>query len=148
MRISVKTISSAAVVTLCLLSPAHAAEERYISIRNTDTVWVPGNICAYHFTLDNGGNGEGFGPLTLSLRLKNKSGKTLATGKMDVDAFGDSDATRTQSAMLEQECVDDVSNVEIIKATELRNGKPVNLALSVFDPQYYQPLKISVAGKP
>lgn len=35
-----KSVISAATLSLCLLTPAHAEEQRYISIRNTDTVWV------------------------------------------------------------------------------------------------------------
>lgn len=111
-----------------------------------DMVWVPGNVCVYQFRLDNGGSGEGFGPLTLSLRLKDKSGNTLAMGNMEVAAFGDSDATRDQEASLENECVENVSSVEIMKATEEHNGYQVDLPLSIFDPQYYQPLPVSVAG--
>lgn len=42
---------------------------------------APGNICAYQFRLDNGGNGEGFGPLTITLQLKDKYGQTLVTRK-------------------------------------------------------------------
>jgi hypothetical protein len=133
-------------MTLSLLAPVHAEEQRYISIRNTDMVWVPGNICVYKFRLDNGGNGEAFGPLTLSLRLKDKGGNTLAVGEMAVAAFGDSDATRSQEAYLENECVENVSAVEIMKATEESDGYKTNLPLSVFDPQYYRPLPVSVAG--
>ncbi len=47
-------------------APLRAQDQRYISIRNTDTIWLPGNICAYQFRLDNGGNDEGFGPLTMN----------------------------------------------------------------------------------
>ncbi|EAA4684035.1 hypothetical protein I4T90_001803 [Salmonella enterica subsp. enterica serovar Panama] len=140
-----KGIISAA-LSLGLLASAQADEQRYISIRNTDTVWVPGNVCVYQFRLDNGGSGEGFGPLTLSLRLKDKAGNTLAMGNMDVAAFGDSDATRAQEASLEKECVENASSVEIMKATEARNGYQIDLPLSVFDPQYYRPLAVSVAG--
>ncbi|WP_288473893.1 IrmA family protein [uncultured Pantoea sp.] len=131
---------------LCYSSYAYAHEQRYISVRNTDTVWTPGNICVYQFRLDNGGSGVSFGPLSVSLRLKDKAGNTLATGSMDVAPFGDSDATRFQDAFLEHKCVENVSAVEIIKAAEERNGHQVRLPLSVFDPQYYQPLLISVAG--
>ncbi|CAQ86047.1 conserved hypothetical protein [Photorhabdus asymbiotica] len=88
----------------------------------------------------------GFGPLSISLRLKDKAGNTLATGTMHVAPFGDSDATRSQEAFLEHECVENVSAVEIMKASEERNGHQVKLPLSVFDPQYYQPLSVSVAG--
>ena len=72
MNKKLKGMTSVAVLTLSLLAQAQANEQRYISIRNTDTVWVPGNVCVYQFRLDNGGSGEGFGPLTLSLRLKDK----------------------------------------------------------------------------
>ncbi|UAN45244.1 hypothetical protein KGP17_23130 [Serratia sp. JSRIV001] len=146
MNKKLKGMTSVTVLTLSLLAQAQANEQRYISIRNTDTVWVPGNVCVYQFRLDNGGSGEGFGPLTLSLRLKDKSGNTLAMGNMEVAAFGDSDTTRSQEASLENECVENVSSVEVMKATEERNGYQVDLPLSIFDPQYYQPLPVSVAG--
>ncbi|MBS9018156.1 hypothetical protein KEQ49_22440 [Escherichia coli] len=141
-----KGVISAFALSLCLLSPAQAEEQRYISIRNTDMVWVPGNVCVWQFRLDNGGSGEGFGPLTLSLRLKDKGGNTLAMGNMTVAAFGDSNATRSQEASLENECVENVSSVEIMKATEERNGYQIDLPLSVFDPQYYRPLQVTVVG--
>ncbi|HHN6583361.1 TPA: IrmA family protein [Escherichia coli] len=141
-----KGVLSVCALSLCLLSPAQAEEQRYISIRNTDMVWVPGNICVWQFRLDNGGSGEGFGPLTLSLRLKDKGGNTLAMGNMAVAAFGDSDATRTQEASLEHECVENVSSIEIMNATEASDGYQTDLPLSVFDPQYYRPLPVSVAG--
>lgn len=142
----VKALPVIAGLMLCHLSSAYADEQRYISIRNTDTMWTPGNICVYQFRLDNGGSGVGFGQLAVSLRLKDKAGNTLATGTMDVAPFGDSDATRSQEVFLEHECVENVNAVEIMKATEERNGHQVRLPLSVFDPQYYQPLPISVAG--
>ncbi|MCW6556539.1 IrmA family protein [Yersinia ruckeri] len=146
MNKKLKGMTSVAILTLSLLAQAQANEQRYISIRNTDTMWTPGNICVYQFRLDNGGSGVGFGQLAVSLRLKDKAGNTLATGTMDVAPFGDSDATRSQEAFLEHECVENVNAVEIMKATEERNGHQVRLPLSVFDPQYYQPLPISVAG--
>ncbi|EAO8810543.1 TPA: hypothetical protein P5Y11_003111 [Salmonella enterica] len=141
-----KGIISVFALSLCLLSQAQAEEQRYISIRNTDMVWVPGNVCVWQFRLDNGGSGEGFGPLTLSLRLKDKGGNTLAMGNMAVAAFGDSDAIRSQEASLENECVENVNSVEIMKATEERNGYQFDLPLSVFDPQYYRPVQVTVVG--
>ena len=105
------------------------------------------NICAYQFRLDNGGNDEGFGPLTITLQLKDKYGQTLVTRKMETEAFGDSNATRTTDAFLETECVENVATTEIIKATEESNGHRVSLPLSVFNPQDYHPLLITVSGK-
>ena len=104
-----KALPFIADLTWCYLQPAQADEKRYISIRNTDTVWTPGNICVYQFRLDNGGSGTSFGQLNVSLHLKDKAGKTLAQGVMEVAPFGESDATRSQDAFLEHECVEGVS---------------------------------------
>ncbi|CAM7017543.1 TPA: hypothetical protein RVT87_004429 [Escherichia coli] len=120
---------TAFILGLTWSAPLRAQDQRYISIRNTDTIWLPGNICAYQFRLDNGGNDEGFGPLTITLQLKDKYGQTLVTRKM------------------ETECVENVATTEIIKATEESNGHHVSLPLSVFDPQDYHPLLITVSGK-
>ncbi len=90
---------TAFILGLTWSAPLRAQDQRYISIRNTDTIWLPGNICAYQFRLDNGGNDEGFGPLTITLQLKDKYGQTLVTRKMETEAFGDSNATRTTDAL-------------------------------------------------
>ena len=100
---------TAFILGLTWSAPLRAQDQRYISIRNTDTIWLPGNICAYQFRLDNGGNDEGFGPLTITLQLKDKYGQTLVTRKMETEAFGDSNATRTTDAFLETECVENVA---------------------------------------
>ncbi len=60
-------------------------------------------------------------PLTITLQLKDKYGQTLVTRKMETEAFGDSNATRTTDAFLETECVENVATTEIIKATEESN---------------------------
>ena len=77
---------TAFILGLTWSAPLRAQDQRYISIRNTDTIWLPGNICAYQFRLDNGGNYEGFGPLTITLQLKDKYGQTLVTRKMETEA--------------------------------------------------------------
>lgn len=53
-----KGVISVFALSLCLLSPAQAEEQRYISIRNTDMVWVPGNVCVWQFRLDNHPSGD------------------------------------------------------------------------------------------
>ncbi len=78
---------TAFILGLTWSAPLRAQDQRYISIRNTDTIWLPGNICAYQFRLDNGGNDEGFGPLTITLQLKDKYGQTLVTRKMETEAI-------------------------------------------------------------
>lgn len=126
---------------------SQANESRYISIRNTDSVWIPGNVCALQFRLDNGGSGEGFKHLEITLRLKDSAGKVLSEGVMSVEPFGDSDATRSQNGFMESECQETATQVDVVAATEEVDGLKQPLALSVFDPQYYKPLSVSVHGK-
>lgn len=126
------------------ISSVYAEEQRYISIRNTDSVWVPGGVCSLQFRLDNGGSGQGFNKLAVTMRVKDNKGDILEEGVMDVEPFGDSDATRSQNAYLETTCNDDASSIEVVKATEMINGKEFSLPSSVFDTQYYKPLTVTV----
>lgn len=139
-----KTLPAIVVLMLCYPSSAYADEQRYISIRNTDTVWTPGNICVYQFRLDNGGSGVGLAAVCFA-GAERQGGQHVGDGNNGRSPFGDSDATRSQEAFLEHECVENVSAIEIMTATEERNGHQARLPLSVFDPQYYQPLSVSVA---
>ena len=136
-------------VSLCLGMSWHSAsfaeEQRYISIRNTDSVWIQG-VCSLVFRLDNGGVGE-FSHLSVTIQLNDKTGHTLSEGTLNVPPFGDSDATRSVDAATEFDCeaVEKTSTIRIVKASEIRgNNAMVTLPLSTFDPQYYQPLKITV----
>ncbi len=52
-----------------------------------------------------------------------------------------------QTHFLETRIVENVATTEIIKATEESNGHRVSLPLSVFNPQDYHPLLITVSGK-
>lgn len=127
-------IITGVILGLTWSAPLRAQDQRYIGIRNTDTIWLPGNICAYQFRLDNGGNGEGFGPHHHSATQR-QIWSDAGDQKMETEAFGDSNATRTTDAFLETECVENVATTEIIKATEESNGHRVSLPLSVFDPR-------------
>ncbi|MCA1178737.1 MULTISPECIES: IrmA family protein [unclassified Pantoea] len=123
-----------------------AEEHRYISIRNTDSVWVQG-VCSLVFRLDNGGAGE-FGPLEVNIELNDKTGNVLEKGTLNVAPFGDSDATRSIDAATEFDCeaVEKASNIRIVEVTEVRgNSTKVALPVTTFDPQYYKPLKISIS---
>lgn len=131
-------------LSLTSIAAAFAEDQRYIIIRNTDSVWVPGGICALQFRLGNGGGAQGFNKLAVTMRVKDKQGNILEEGVMDVEPFGDSDATRSQHAFLETSCNDEASSIEIVNATEETDGKEINLPLSTFDPQYYQPLAVSI----
>lgn len=125
---------TAFILGLTWSAPLRAQDQRYISIRNTDTIWLPGNICAYQFRLDNGGNDEGFGPHHHSATQR-QIWSDAGDQKNGNGSFGDSNATRTTDAFLETECVENVATTEIIKATEESNGHRVSLPLSVFNPR-------------
>lgn len=137
---------TAFILGLTWSAPLRAQDQRYISIRNTDTIWLPGNICAYQFRLDNGGNDEGFGPLTITLQLKDKYGQTLVTRKWKRKPLVTVMPREPQTHFWKRS-VENVATTEIIKATEESNGHRVSLPLSVFDPQDYHPLLITVSGK-
>nr|QMV82415.1 hypothetical protein [Klebsiella pneumoniae] len=98
------------------------------------------------FRLDNGGDGT-FNNLTVSLQLTDKSGAVLEKGTLDVQPFGDSSATRSTLSATEFSCdaVENTANIVITDVEETSSDGSVHaLPLSMFDPQYYQPLKMSV----
>lgn len=138
---------SALVVCVSVIGSANSAgnDHRYISIRNTDSSWVQG-VCSFVFRLDNGGEGI-FNDLTIGLQLTDKSGAVLEKGTLNVQAFGDSEATRSTLSATEFSC-DAVENTSEIGITDIEETSPDGsvhtLPLSIFDPQYYQPLKMSV----
>ena len=151
-----KTLCSLLLAVLCggMVGPAVSAENdhRYISIRNTDSSWVQG-VCSLVFRLDNGGdtgfvgNFHTFNNLTVSLQLTDKSGAVLEKGTLDVQPFGDSSATRSTLSATEFSCdaVENTANIVITHVEETSSDGSVHaLPLSMFDPQYYQPLKMSV----
>ncbi|EOU89361.1 hypothetical protein WG5_03825 [Escherichia coli KTE37] len=138
---------TAFILGLTWSAPLRAQDQRYISIRNTDTIWLPGNICAYQFRLDNGGNDEGFGPLTITLQLKDKYGQTLVTRKMETEAFGDSNATRTTDAFLETECVENVATTEIKSDSRKNHGYCVCPVFSFHSPEHSHTLEFRFPGK-
>ena len=129
------------------INPVMSAENesRHINIRNTDSGWIQG-VCSLVFGLDNGGNGA-FNDLSITLQLTDKSDATLETGALQVQAFGDSDANRSINAATEFSCdaVENTASIIITKVDEAsQDGSWHALPLSVFAPQYYQPLNISV----
>ncbi|WP_369758285.1 IrmA family protein [Pantoea sp. AS-PWVM4] len=142
---SSRLLLAAVLLGLGWQSTSLAETQRYISIRNTDNVWIQG-VCSLVFRLDNGGAGE-FNALALTIQLKDKTGHPLGEGTLNVPPFGDSDATRSVDTATEFDCeaVQNADSVSITQAEELLgNNTKKSLPLSTFDPQYYQPLKISI----
>lgn len=148
MKRTVKLLLASLFLGLGWHSASLAEEQRYISIRNTDSMWIQG-MYSLVFRLDNGGAGE-FGHLSVTIQLNDKTGHPLSEGTLDVPPFGDSDATRSVETATEFECdaVEKASTISIVEASEIHsNNTLVNLSLSTFDPQYYQPLKIKVSQR-
>lgn len=146
MKRTVKCLLAGLFLGLGWHSASYAEEPRYISIRNTDNVWIQG-VCSLVFRLDNGGAGE-FNTLSIIIELKDEAGNSLSEGTLNVAPFGDSDATRSADAATEFDCdaVERASTISIVGASEIRgNNTEVKLPLSTFDPQYYQPLKLKVS---
>ncbi|CNE96451.1 IrmA family protein [Yersinia kristensenii] len=148
MKQTVKLLLASLLLGLGWHSASLAEEQRYISIRNTDSLWTQG-VCFLVFRLDNGGVGE-FSNLSVTIQLNDKRGRSLSEGTLDVPPFGDSDATRSVDTTTEFNCeaLENASTISIIAASEISgNNTRVNLPLSTFDPQYYQPLKIKVSQR-
>lgn len=142
-----KTILAVVATGLLWTTLGTAEEQRYISIRNTGSSWAQG-MCFLQFNLDNGGMGE-FANLYITLQLTDKQGKALIEGTLKVPPFGDSSATRSVNAILEADCdaVENADSIAIIQASEDNGNNVVSrLPVSTFNPQYYQPLKITVGG--
>lgn len=140
-RLSVLAVCASAMGTVISAENDH----RYISIRNTDSGWIQG-VCSLVFRLDNGGAGE-FNNLTVGLQLTDKSGAVLEKGTLHVEPFGDSDATRSTVSATEFSCdaVENTADIVIIDVQETSpDGTEHALPLTIFEPQYYQPLKMSV----
>ncbi|CNG74406.1 Uncharacterised protein [Yersinia intermedia] len=133
-------------------SASFADEHRYISIRNTDSVWTLGE-CSLVFRPGNGGVGE-FSNLSVTIQLKDKAGQTLSEGTLDMPPFGDSDATRAVDTATEFDCevVDKARTINIVEASEISgNNTIVKLTLSATEdkgqpPRIVRYLKVTMAA--
>lgn len=118
-----------------LLSPlALADNQRYVSITHTEARSLNSGICTYNFTLDNGG-GTQFSDLELTLKTTDMFGRLIGYEKLAVNAFGDSNATRSTVAHLELKCGEDgpvIHEFEVVNAIENKGGNKIELPLSIF----------------
>lgn len=90
--------------SLLFMVPASALE-----IWHSNTVWANQGMCSATFMLDSGMSEVG--PLEIGVELVNAQGVVVAIDTLNVDAFGDSEATRYQTTFLEDEaaCEDDLT---------------------------------------
>ena len=96
--------AGAMLASLLFMAPASALE-----IWHSNTVWANQGMCSATFTLDSGMSEVG--PLEIGVELVNAQGVVVAIDTLNVDAFGDSEATRYQTTFLEGEavCEDDLT---------------------------------------
>lgn len=128
---------------------ASATENRYASITHIQESFATQGYCSYEFSLDNGGShmsldNAGFGPLEITLQMKDKKGSVIGNEVLEVEPFGDIGASRSITASLAILC-DDIGEFKVIKAVEDKNGRKVQLPLSIFEPMNPELAKMSVS---
>ena len=126
---------------------ASATEDRYASITHTKESFLNQG---YEFSLDNGGShmsldNAGFGALEMTLQMKDKKGSVIGNEVLEVEPFGDMGANRSITASLEVLC-NDIGEFKVIKVVEDKNGRKVQLPLSIFEPMNPELAKMSVSG--
>lgn len=139
-----KVSAFTALITLATIGNVHAIE-----IWHTDTVWAGQGACSAQFTLDNGGAfGEPVGKLEISVDVLDKSGKVQQKDTLNVEPFGDSDATRYQTALLEGEnyCDSDLT-INITKVVETVGSEKKILPVAEFTTREFKPYTVLVDGK-
>ncbi|PWC18959.1 IrmA family protein [Brenneria corticis] len=139
-----KVSAFTALITLATIGNVHAIE-----IWHTDTVWAGQGVCSAQFTLDNGGAfGEPVGKLEISVDVLDKSGKVQQKDTLNVEPFGDSDATRYQTALLEGEnyCESDLT-INITKVAEIVGSEKKILPVTEFTTREFKPYTVLVDGK-
>ena len=123
---------------LTLAAAPALAEEPSFTIRNTDVGFAGQGVCTFVFTLqalsvvDN--------PVEIEVDFL-ENGEKVGNSVIAVEPFGQSRANQTQTAIAEYGCFD-VSQIRIVRAWEIVNGKRLKMPLSHVHPDYYRPLEI------
>lgn len=121
---------------LLFMAPASALE-----IWHSNTVWANQGMCSVTFTLDSGMSEVG--PLEIGVELVNAQGVVVAIDTLNVDAFGDSEATRYQKTYLEGEavCEDDL-NVRFTSLVTVSGQMKKTLPLSELHIRTFKPFTL------
>ncbi|GHA00212.1 hypothetical protein GCM10007162_15590 [Ignatzschineria ureiclastica] len=125
------------IATLTLLassmSLAFGQTERSARIMPITSDYIGQGYCSYLFKVDNGGSGSEFKNLKLSLNAKDMFGQIIDQQKLEIEGFGDSNATSTTFGLLETECIDALHEFEIVDAQERQpDGRWLQLPLYLF----------------
>lgn len=121
---------------------------RGASITHTGEYYINRGYCSYTFLLDNGNMGGAFEDLEILLNHRDIFGRSIGQSTLSVEAFGDSNATRRQSASLEIPCeeMEGHHEFEVIKVFEMIGGKRHELPLHLFQGENPQLAQVSVAA--
>lgn len=125
-------------VSACLLfaAPSHAIE-----IWHSNTVWANQGMCSATFMLD--GGMESVGSLEIGFDLVDAKNNLVAHDALQVEPFGDSDATRYQTAFAEGEHYCESNLTLRLTSLALVNGKTKQpLPLSLLTPRAFIPFPI------
>lgn len=127
-----KTLCAVLLISLGAIV-ALADNQRYADINHTAVNYVNHGICSYAFTIDNGGGDSEFSDMEITIKALDTFGSLIGYETIPVDAFGDSNATRSTESYLEIECPEQsIHEFEVVGAVEILGGKKVELPLSIF----------------
>lgn len=133
-----KTKLIAPVLLACLVTAAPASA---LEIWHSNTVWANQGMCSATFMLDSGM--EETGPLEIGVELVNAKGVVIASDTLNVDAFGDAEATRYQTTFLEGEavCEDDLT-VRFTSLARVSGQQKQPLPLSDLQIRDFKPFRL------
>lgn len=142
-------ISCAVLLVSLTGSFAYADNQRYADIHHTESHYVNRGMCVYNFTLDNGGGASTFSDIEITMKALDTFGRLITYGTMSVNAFGDSNATRSTISHLEMECPDqEIHEFEVVGAVELLDGRKVELPMNIFHAKNPQLARVSIQTAP
>ena len=115
-------LSALPFIIATLATPVHAIE-----FWNSNKVWAGQGQCSAVFTFDSGAMSP-IKNLQVAVSALDKSGKKVGGGILQVNSFGDSNATRYAEAFLEGEaiCAESLT-ILVTKATATIDNKRVDL---------------------
>lgn len=132
-----------------ITSTALAESQRYMNISHIDSNYTsPGN-CAYLFKANVGTIPASFNELELSLRANDLFGQSISQHLLTLEAFGESEATRTTYALLETSCIDGLQEFEVTQIREKqKSGKQLELPLYLLSAQNPKLARMKVQPTP
>ena len=134
---------TAFILGLTWSAPLRAQDQRYISIRNTDTIWLRE---IFEATSSGWKRWQKDRPLTILCNSKDKYGQTLVTRKWKRKPLV-TVMPREPQTHFKRSAWKMSPQLKSLKQLKKVTAIKVSLPLSVFDPQDYHPLLITVSGK-